>query len=110
MTSMHSMPMGTLPVRSPVLGTPVRAGVHTCRRHLDLGRTQAISAPERVELDERVEEAQLQHKDAFAELVALSKQSVNRPQKVGIWQLEVTDRMCRALDILYATSILPLRS
>ena len=78
------MPVGTLLARSPVLGTPIRASAHTCRRHLDLGRTQAISAPERLGVGDRTEEAQLQQEDAFAELVALSKQSVNRPQKVGI--------------------------
>jgi hypothetical protein len=83
MTSMHSLPVGTLPARSPVLGTPLKPSPHTCRRHLEVTRPAAISAPERLHAHE---EAELQHKDAFAELVALSKQSVNRPQKVGIWR------------------------
>lgn len=82
MTTMHGLPIGTLHTRSAFAGTQIRSSSHVSRRQVDVARTSAISAPERVETVDRAEEAQLEQKDAFAELVALSKQSVNRPQKV----------------------------
>ena len=82
MATMHGMPIGALHTRSAFAGTQIRSSSHVSRRQVDVARTSAISAPERLETVDRTEEAQLEQKDAFAELVALSKQSVNRPQKV----------------------------
>lgn len=84
MTTMHTVPSGTLHSRSYLTGTPIKHSTHTCGRQLKAAKPCAIAAPERLETLDRTEEAELQQKDAFAELVALSKQSVNRPQKVGI--------------------------
>ena len=82
MTTMHGLPIGVLHSRSALAGTQIKSSSHISRRQVDVARTSAIFAPERLDTVDSVEEARLEQKDAFAELVALSKQSVNRPQKV----------------------------
>ena len=94
MTTMHGLPIGALHTRSAIAGTQIRSSSHVSRRQVDVARTHAISAPERLETVDRAEESQLEQKDAFAELVALSKQSVNRPQKVRTCRVGIDSHFC----------------